>query len=70
MYNIRRNGKAGTPEAGGKYCADMEEASVMDKWKKIYSELRARNKSERLREIQEKMQKSQATTEELCKYAS
>ena len=54
---------------GEKYCAKLKEPGVMEKWNKIYMQLIERNKSERLREIERKMEKSEATAEELCEFA-
>ena len=53
---------------GEKYCTCIREPSAADKWKKMYMQLLERNKRERLGEIKSKMEKSQATAEELAEY--
>ncbi len=53
---------------GEKYCTCIREPSAWDKWKKMYRQLLERNKSERLGEIKSRMEKSQATAEELAEY--
>ena len=66
---LGETGKLELLARGEKYCAGMGDSSEMEKWKKIYIELRQRNKCERLREIKRKMEKSEATAEELCEFA-
>ncbi len=54
---------------GEDYCAGLKGESVMEKWDMLCTELMARNRSERLREIEAKMRMSEATDEELYEFA-
>lgn len=57
--------KLGLLARGEEYSRQMKEGSERDKWIGIYKELRKRYKSERIEEITLRVQKSQATAEEL-----
>ena len=54
---------------GEDYCASVKGESEKEKWDMICTELRVRNRSKRLREIEAKMRISEATDEELYEFA-
>lgn len=54
---------------GEDYCASLKLESEEEKWDMIYTELKERNRLERLREIEAKMKMSEATEEELYEFA-
>ena len=51
---------------GEEYCVQMRGLSEGEKWERTLNRLKERYRYERIKEIQTKMEKSEATAEELC----